>query len=606
MIMKCHNSDKLIDFALKNDLIPDCHREGENFKPIIFFEDEPYLFLYSTENVRWKCGRQNEIPCLEGVPICYNISQICKFVLNIHKRVEPCRNGAHIQNCSQFECNAMFKCSSSYCIPWSYVCDGKRDCLYGNDESYKPICFNSPKCETMYKCRGHEHTCLHLGNVCDESVDCPQGEDEVFCELTKCPPGCRCLLYATHCYRWKTHQLHKLSYSNHLSLSLDQPQISNLTLLIQHFSNLICFKITCGKAMAICEKLLSSKIVHMEVVFTPIHTLKKKCFQSQGIVKIILLQNNNISMVESKSFLNMSNLRFLSLANNPITSFPENLVLDSPHLKLLNVSNLSLVDISTRAFAQMHISTVQTTDFHLCCIAESHMNCTAQKPWYISCEDLLPDDQMRTVYVVVSVFVFVCNGMSAICFLLSRKSNVAFSTSVVSININNTLCGTYLSIISISDLSLSGEFMVKEEAWRKGSTCFSAFGIVVWFTILTEMLLVFLSISRLMIVIHPVDTNFKQPEFVLQCVACLYISSFVMGIAIVMIMIVLEGVLPMNLCLPFIDPNSDSLIIKILTWFVASSQFLTSVAILMLHILLLYNLSESQKKHNQIKERWCF
>ena len=85
----------------------------------------------------------------------------------------PCRNGGHLENCGNFECNMMFKCPDYYCIPWTYVCDGKWDCPFGQDELNNTVSTVGKMCQEMYKCTNEQHTCISIGNICDGQIDCP-------------------------------------------------------------------------------------------------------------------------------------------------------------------------------------------------------------------------------------------------------------------------------------------------------------------------------------------------------------------------------------------------------------------------------------------------
>ena len=72
-----------------------------------------------------------------------------------------------------------FKCPDFYCIPWSYVCDGKWDCPRGIDERN---CNSERLCEIMFHCK-NSIKCIHLGTICDNVKDCPSGDDEFMCSL---------------------------------------------------------------------------------------------------------------------------------------------------------------------------------------------------------------------------------------------------------------------------------------------------------------------------------------------------------------------------------------------------------------------------------------
>ena len=122
------------------------------------------------------------------------------YKLNEYSHLVPCWNGGHLQNCREFECNAKFKCPNSYCISWSFVCDGKWDCPEGVDENQEVFCHSNMRCSRMFRCHD-TYTCILLQNVCDGHIECVLGDDELFCELkdTLCPANCQCILFAISC-----------------------------------------------------------------------------------------------------------------------------------------------------------------------------------------------------------------------------------------------------------------------------------------------------------------------------------------------------------------------------------------------------------------------
>ena len=159
----CKNG-KLINTIFLNDLIFDCGPDAD---------DEPILMSLLKSDNYSSCMEPNMIPCMEGHSTCYYLKDICIYKTNRYNNLIPCRTGGHLQNCRNFECNLMFKCVDSYCIPWSYVCDGKWDCPEGDDEKNNPVCTNDKTCICLYRCRNTEQRCLHLENLCDGTEDCP-------------------------------------------------------------------------------------------------------------------------------------------------------------------------------------------------------------------------------------------------------------------------------------------------------------------------------------------------------------------------------------------------------------------------------------------------
>ena len=203
----CKNGKSLMH-QFNNDLVVDCgHDEKQLMLLLIFYEIK-------------SCSTPYQLPCREGHSQCFNISQICIYKLDSKGTLQPCRNGGHLESCQKFECNMKYKCKKSYCISWSYICDGKWDCPDGSDEKLSSYCSYNIYCVNMYKCQSSHTICVHLGAICDQYPDCPLRDDEKFCKLHKiiCPVECNCFLFAIECVNM-TKQFQVLQYP-HVSVSL--------------------------------------------------------------------------------------------------------------------------------------------------------------------------------------------------------------------------------------------------------------------------------------------------------------------------------------------------------------------------------------------------
>lgn len=74
----------------------------------------------------------------------------------------------------------MFVCEKSgKCIAQHYVCDGKIDCKYGEDENYK--CGKEP-CEGKFRCDGR---CIPINWCCINEIDpnCTVKERPACCKV---------------------------------------------------------------------------------------------------------------------------------------------------------------------------------------------------------------------------------------------------------------------------------------------------------------------------------------------------------------------------------------------------------------------------------------
>ena len=113
---KCSFSGISIDSSLVNDLIPNC--------PGSFEDEMEYYNLLTVPYQHFNtCNNNFELPCVPGHSYCFPLSKICIFDLHHNsQQLKYCRNGAHLYNCTHFECPGYFKCSVSYCVPFDLVC----------------------------------------------------------------------------------------------------------------------------------------------------------------------------------------------------------------------------------------------------------------------------------------------------------------------------------------------------------------------------------------------------------------------------------------------------------------------------------------------------
>ena len=116
-------------------------------------------------------------------------------------------NGKHLEQCADFNCNNVgkYKCLGYYCIPMSYVCDGKVDCPRASDENG---CVNYT-CKRLFHCFNTIQY-IYIADVCDGVQDCPHGDDEINCILNEyiCSENCSCQMFAISCRFMHRHFSH--------------------------------------------------------------------------------------------------------------------------------------------------------------------------------------------------------------------------------------------------------------------------------------------------------------------------------------------------------------------------------------------------------------
>ena len=226
------------------------------------------------DHVVTPCLDSNQIPCLQGHPKCYNISDICSYKLNTCGHLLPCRNGAHLESCRDFTCNAKFKCPNYYCIPFEYVCDGSWDCPTGTDEN---VCHDPQRCNQMFKCKGTFSKCIHLGNVCDNTTNCPLGDDEFLCaarDIT-CPLNCQCLSLAISCKQGKLPTVKALLPFMYISLFNSSDITLNYVMTRAPSVNYLKLRFDSIIIQDICNCQKCGQLYIFDVAFNLIEIIKK-------------------------------------------------------------------------------------------------------------------------------------------------------------------------------------------------------------------------------------------------------------------------------------------------------------------------------------------
>ena len=458
----CRNSSEHIDILLVNDFVIDCP----------FGDDEKELLNMSIyyEN---KCSYQNRIECYPGHTKCYDKEQRCVYLLQTYtNKLFPCRNGKHLQGCYDFQCQTMYKCINSYCIPYKYVCNGQWDCWNGEDE----VLCKAYTCKKMYKCR-KTSICIHTKNICDGISDCFLKDDEKLCDVQHCVPHCSCLNYGIICKRMNILQLEMferqlqnfifihlskikalLNYVNSLKstkilISIKNNMMEpftcrldgrNISLQLLDLSmNKIAFV---AKYHFICMPLLSS----IDLKLNMISVIKQGVFNSLLEINVIDLTKNNIKCVFRCSFCGLTKLRILKIAKNQIHFIDQN------------------------SFIGTRISLILTSVFQICCInEESSTICTAKAPWSGICVTLVSNKGMKIVTLIVTVFMLIIT--------LSQIIKYAYMLHTVKVlkhfevmNLTHVCFCSYISIIFYNDTLYGASYAEIDLIWRSSLACYLA------------------------------------------------------------------------------------------------------------------------------------
>ncbi len=582
-------SGKQIAHILINDMISDCDSGA----------DEIHLISFLKHNTPHLCKDPSLLPCRPGLEQCFKIIETCFFKLDDNGRLTPCSNGGNLQQCQKYDCDYNFKCPSSYCLGWSDICDAKWDCINGADENFEYLCKNRVKmCKYMFRCRPHSLVCIPLFNTCDGNDDCISGSDELFCNLQSitCPGECLCLGYGILCSNGRV-SFTKIDMVPFMSLVVIHATIlQSLKEFHTRLLNMKHLRYDNSSLQQICASNLPQSLSQLSVLGNNIQKLYSQCFEPALGILVLILDKNNISCMDKLSFSGMSLLLMLSLSNNPLLILNEEVFQKSAENKLnIFLLNVSLDEVDSSVFDSVTISRLFTTDYHLCCIVEQTTVCTALIPWHSPCTDLLPEKSLLILFIVVSATILVFTFLSVVLHSANKDFAATFRSNIISLNINDILMIIYLTTIWVTSIMHQGEFATQEQKWRSSILCLSCSVLIFIFKFCSVFLLVLLSINKLMVVISPVTTKFKQTSHVVKCIFVLATVSIALGGIYCIILLLTTKQMPTNLCLPFLDPSKKIILVTTTTSFVAAAEIIAALVCAILHGILLHEFQASEQ-----------
>ena len=552
---------------LLNDLVQDCNETAE---------DE---FLFTEGAV---CLDKYQIPCREGHPQCFNISEICTYRLNYLGHLLPCRTGEHLENCVDFDCSKMFKCSGFYCIPYEYVCDGKWDCPYGVDESKDNNCSLNRNCTYLFKCR-ISIICIHVSSICDGIKNCPLGDDEKLCSLhdAKCPQICSCFTYTIKC----THGLIlDISMSNfpYQVISLRWCSKSLAQNILNSIKSALSIIINNCNITEACYFFKMIKNVQINNAGSNlISTLQEYCFSSAPSLKIIILNNNKISKINTYAFINLESLRVLDLSNNLLQEITFDIKTSSGKIDILSLIQNNFLKYDPETMTKIKINLLLTDDSVWCCLKQNVV-CSAEMPWFTSCTNLLHSYKIWTVFIWVAVMLFIINITNLIPYFLKSKN--VYLLSLIALNLANLLYGIYLTLMIMIDRKFADTFPFFELQWKSTFYCYLGFGLSLNYHILSAFLLLFLTSQRYIIMAHPFNTMVKSRKLISSCIVLIVLVTVLITLTLTIVLFYFSNSISHKLCSPLFDPSKRYPLISFTAILIIFIQMISLILIITLYV----------------------
>ena len=165
----------------------------------------------------------------------------------------------------------------------------------------------------------------------------------VLCHENTCPVFCECLGFAISCKYLTTWFGNK--NNNLLLFHIIHIEHGDKT-AIRHFlkttKTVTIIRMTKNNLDVVCNIFpFTNSTLIIDASYNEVRTLHKYCFHGLYYLKILMLNNNKISLINFLSFFNLINLKLLDLSNNQISVVNTDFIIRDVNLHLLNLQNLS-------------------------------------------------------------------------------------------------------------------------------------------------------------------------------------------------------------------------------------------------------------------------
>ena len=437
------------------------------------------------------------VRCGEDYSAFIDVSSMCILLYDHYGLIMGCANGWHLQNCSEFLCIGYFKCTDSYCIPVSYICDGKNDCANREDE----IACEKYICPGLYRCKGTT-LCISQSKVCDSKFDCPGNDDEDYCYRHLCPENCICNNYYIHCIdrallnipSAMTSQLYITFKGNNLQLeNITLHSHYKLKILDISFNNINALPFNCFHSLeSLVELNISNNNLRHLDLFNKTH------------LKSIDISHNHVRHLNGRLFANTPNIKRIDISNNRIETIGEH-ILSYIHLRLLNIrlNAISVDSIDIIAFQLVHnIEMLYTDDQHICCYVPHYGSCVAPTQVWVSCGHLIDNAFLRSLFWIFGASSTITNALSIFIQTNSymlKKRNIALI--IVNLHFSEMCMGIYLLVISLIDYLSSGSYYTYHLTWSEGITCKALRILHMYWMQNATTLVMFLALLRFVVIV---------------------------------------------------------------------------------------------------------
>ncbi|GFN79141.1 relaxin receptor-like protein [Plakobranchus ocellatus] len=552
------NRSKCITRAMLNDSVLDCQGPEGHL-------DETLGALESMN-----CSQTGEMTFIN------NWAPKCVLVRDNFGELIGCRDFQHLAGCSDFSCPRNFvKCPESFCIPLSYVGDGKQDCDYGEDEGEHPIM----NINNFFLCDFRSKQRVPISAICDGKKDCALGQDELECEI-HCSPGFICLPGAIMAYNISeilTPQL--LSFMDTQTRYLDLSMVSIPDFFHMYPRGRLHYLLTLNlskceiSTISINKSATSSKnynslyseqlgykdfsmiqnvdLSHNQLTeiqgrshFNKMHHLRtldlshnfqlryisQESFIGLKHLEILDLSFTRISFLGKRTFEVLINLLKLSLKGTGLTAI--NFVLPQ-NVTYLNFEGTEISDISQDVFSNVKsLRELLSPTFKLCCpvVLGAHIQshtCHFSGDSIHSCDDLIEEPGLRVLLWIVCSATLVGNIVTLVYRLTWDRAIVCkpYGLFVTNLGMSDLMMGIYLMIITVADATFKDMYVLHDYRWRHSHACSIAGVVGTLSSITSTVFIALITVDRFLAVQYP----YGEVRFTVRTMVTAVVITWVYG-----------------------------------------------------------------------------
>ncbi|KAL4235446.1 hypothetical protein ACF0H5_007082 [Mactra antiquata] len=406
------------------------------------------------------------VPCQNGR--IYDTKYKCILEYDDYNKPHGCNDLSHLTNCDLFQCDAGYtKCKSGYCIPLHYICNGKNDCIHGEDE----LNCDSMECTGSLRCR-QSGLCVDFRHVCDGNIDCPHGDDELACDSTFIKIRSLSVNTSTN--------LQNYTYLTRLYLSGGDLREIDLSTFSGLF-NLLTLDLS-NNFLAELNSNVFADLIRLEKLYlsgnNELRVIHPGAFHGLiGVADTLDLSNMKISTIFSGTFEGLQSLKILNLSYNEISELEDYGFGGMDQLEELYINGNPVTIFSSGVFDGLtSLQTLVSDLYLLCCVRPPSVpdhQCYPTRDEFSSCDDLMRNEVLRYSVWIIGFFALFGNSFALIYRIIAESTGFRTANGVFLTNlcIADFLMGVYMMIIAGADLHFRGEYVWNDIAWRQGTLC---------------------------------------------------------------------------------------------------------------------------------------